>query len=143
MKYVLRALPIIVFPFTVNFPGAILVYWASSNFVSLAQVGFLKLPKVREYFKIEKQIKFDPTTLPIKPKGFREGLTDCKIFFKFFLSTIIKGEAWLTYKIASCSYSCTNLMIFYLLKLFLSGQGFHEELFPKNCMEKKKEDFHL
>ncbi|XP_044766993.1 mitochondrial inner membrane protein OXA1L [Coccinella septempunctata] len=76
MKYVLRALPIVILPFTINFPGAILVYWASSNFVSLAQVGFLRLPKVREYFKIEKQIKFDPTALPIKPKGFKEGLTD-------------------------------------------------------------------
>lgn len=41
MKYFLRALPVIIFPFTMNFPGAILCYWACSNFISLGQVGFL------------------------------------------------------------------------------------------------------
>ncbi|XP_045463434.1 mitochondrial inner membrane protein OXA1L isoform X2 [Harmonia axyridis] len=76
MKYVLRALPLIVFPFTVNFPGAVLVYWTTSNFVSLAQVGFLKIPQIREYFNIERPIRYDPSTLPIKPKGFTEGLKD-------------------------------------------------------------------
>lgn len=39
LKYVLRALPIIIFPFTINFPGAILCYWACSNFISLLQVS--------------------------------------------------------------------------------------------------------
>lgn len=43
MKYVLRALPIVIFPFTMNFPGAILCYWACSNFISLGQVMLLKL----------------------------------------------------------------------------------------------------
>lgn len=38
MKYVLRALPFLILPFTVNFPGAILCYWTCSNFISLAQV---------------------------------------------------------------------------------------------------------
>lgn len=75
MKYVLRALPFIILPFTINFPGIILAYWTCSNFISLAQVGFLKVPKVREYFKIDKLIKHKPTDLP-KKKGFREGLKD-------------------------------------------------------------------
>ena len=44
MKYVLRALPFMILPFTVNFPGAILTYWTCSNFISLLQVGFLKIP---------------------------------------------------------------------------------------------------
>lgn len=39
MKYVLRALPVFILPFTVNFPGAILWYWTCSNFISLAQVN--------------------------------------------------------------------------------------------------------
>lgn len=39
LKYVLRAMPIVIFPFTVNFPGAILCYWACSNFISLVQVS--------------------------------------------------------------------------------------------------------
>lgn len=41
IKYVLRAMPIVIFPFTINFPGAILCYWACSNFISLIQVSFL------------------------------------------------------------------------------------------------------
>lgn len=42
MKYVLRFLPIIIFPFTVNFPAAILTYWTCSNLISLGQVGLCK-----------------------------------------------------------------------------------------------------
>lgn len=76
MKYVLRALPIVIFPFTINFPGAILCYWVASNFVSLAQVGFLRIPAVRDYFKIEALIKHGPQNLPIKSKGFTEGLKE-------------------------------------------------------------------
>ncbi|XP_050517119.1 mitochondrial inner membrane protein OXA1L [Diabrotica virgifera virgifera] len=76
MKYVLRGLPLIVLPFTVNFPGAILCYWASSNLISLVQVGFLRVPAVREYFKIEQMRKFKAEEMPVKPKGFREGLKD-------------------------------------------------------------------
>ncbi|XP_022920028.1 mitochondrial inner membrane protein OXA1L [Onthophagus taurus] len=76
MKYVLRALPLIILPFTVNFPGAILCYWVASNFISLGQVGFLRIPRVREYFKIDPMIKHNPANLPVKPKGFVEGVKD-------------------------------------------------------------------
>lgn len=41
MKYVLRALPLAIFPFTMNFPAAILTYWACSNFISLGQVRII------------------------------------------------------------------------------------------------------
>lgn len=43
MRYVLRAMPIIIFPFTMNFPGLILCYWACSNFISLVQVNRFQL----------------------------------------------------------------------------------------------------
>ncbi|KAF2899865.1 hypothetical protein ILUMI_06313 [Ignelater luminosus] len=76
MKYVLRALPVVILPFTVNFPGAILCYWTASNFISLAQVGFLRIPAVRDYFKIEALIKHDPRNLPVKSKGFVGGIKD-------------------------------------------------------------------
>lgn len=46
MKYVLRAMPIIIFPFTMNFPGVILCYWACSNFISLVQVAFQTSPRI-------------------------------------------------------------------------------------------------
>ncbi|XP_047996074.1 mitochondrial inner membrane protein OXA1L-like [Leguminivora glycinivorella] len=76
MRYFLRAIPIVMIPFTINFPGAILVYWCSSNFISLIQVGVLKIPAVREYLKIPKLMKHTPDTLPIKKKGFVEGAKD-------------------------------------------------------------------
>lgn len=76
MKYVLRAMPFGILLFTFNFPGAILVYWTFSNFISLLQVGFLKIPKVRAYFKIDKLITHKAESLPIKSKGFREGLKE-------------------------------------------------------------------
>lgn len=83
MRYVLRAIPIVMIPFTINFPGAILVYWTSSNFISLLQVSILKIPAVREYFKIPALIKHSSETLPIKKKGFvagaKESWTNMKI----------------------------------------------------------------
>lgn len=73
MRYFLRAIPLVMIPFTINFPGAILVYWCSTNFISLVQVSFLKIPAIREYFKIPKLLQHNPENLPIKKKGFVEG----------------------------------------------------------------------
>uniref|UniRef100_A0A182FHP0 Membrane insertase YidC/Oxa/ALB C-terminal domain-containing protein n=1 Tax=Anopheles albimanus TaxID=7167 RepID=A0A182FHP0_ANOAL len=75
-KYILRALPIFIFPFTINFPGAILCYWACSNFFSLLQVGFLRIPTVRDFFKIDRIVTHRPETLPMKKKGFTEGVKE-------------------------------------------------------------------
>ncbi|XP_055531002.1 mitochondrial inner membrane protein OXA1L [Wyeomyia smithii] len=76
VRYVLRAMPLFVFPFTINFPGAILCYWVCSNFFSLIQVGFLRIPAVRDYFKIERLVQFQPDALPIKKKKFTEGVKE-------------------------------------------------------------------
>ncbi|XP_055911313.1 mitochondrial inner membrane protein OXA1L [Eupeodes corollae] len=78
MKYVLRALPIAIFPFTMNFPAAILCYWTCSNFISLGQVAVLKIPAVREYFKIDKMVTHSPENLPMKKKksGFVSGIKE-------------------------------------------------------------------
>ncbi|XP_016989012.1 mitochondrial inner membrane protein OXA1L [Drosophila rhopaloa] len=75
MKYVLRALPLVIFPFTMNFPAAILTYWACSNFISLGQVALLRIPSVRDYFKIEKMLTHAPSALPPK-KGFVGGMKE-------------------------------------------------------------------
>nr|CAD7602943.1 unnamed protein product [Timema genevievae] len=71
MRYVLRALPICILPFIINFPGAILCYWVSTNFISLGQVS-----AVRQYFKIEPLVAHTADSLPVKPKGFVTGLKD-------------------------------------------------------------------
>ncbi|KAL5245259.1 hypothetical protein ACI65C_012669 [Semiaphis heraclei] len=55
LKYGVRVLPLVVFPFIVNFPCAVCLYWASTNFISLGQVLFLKIPSVRNYFNIEEK----------------------------------------------------------------------------------------
>jgi YidC/Oxa1 family membrane protein insertase len=59
LKYGIRLLPLVVFPFIVNFPCAVCLYWASTNFISLAQVLFLKIPRVRKYFNIEEKKKVE------------------------------------------------------------------------------------
>lgn len=76
MRYVLRALPFILLPFTINFPAGILVYWTCTNFLSLVQVGILKIPAVRDFCKIDKLVHFDAEALPIKKKKFVEGLKE-------------------------------------------------------------------
>lgn len=78
MKYVLRAMPVIIFPFTMNFPALILSYWACSNFISLCQVGVLRIPAVRDFFKIERSIVHTADALPIKKKPFVQGVKECK-----------------------------------------------------------------
>ncbi|XP_050419830.1 mitochondrial inner membrane protein OXA1L [Adelges cooleyi] len=66
LKYGLRLVPLVVFPFIINFPCAVCLYWASTNFISLGQVMFLRIPSVREYFNIEKKIVQEK---PKKKKG--------------------------------------------------------------------------
>ncbi|CAG5126681.1 unnamed protein product [Candidula unifasciata] len=74
MKWVLRAMPLIMWPFISNFPAAMLVYWFTSNSFSLLQVSFLKIPSVRQFFKIpEKTIH---QIQPTEKKGFIEGFKD-------------------------------------------------------------------
>ncbi|BET02391.1 60Kd inner membrane protein [Nesidiocoris tenuis] len=76
MKYVLRAVPLIIFPFTVNFPAGVLVYWTTANFISLVQVGVLRVPRVREFFNIDPLVKIDKKALPMKDKGFVGGMKE-------------------------------------------------------------------
>ncbi|XP_044518220.1 mitochondrial inner membrane protein OXA1L isoform X1 [Gracilinanus agilis] len=64
MKTVFRVLPLIVLPFTINFPTAVFTYWFSSNLFSLAQVSFLQIPAVRIWLRIPKRITHEPNQLP-------------------------------------------------------------------------------
>ncbi|KAL7306392.1 hypothetical protein TKK_0001813 [Trichogramma kaykai] len=76
MRHVMRALPIVMFPFIMNFESAILCYWVSTNVFSLIQVAILRIPKVRTYFKIPETINHDAKALPITKKKFVEGFKD-------------------------------------------------------------------
>lgn len=47
-KYVMRGLAVSVVPFTAFFPSGLFCYWVTSNVFSLGQLGFLKIPPVRD-----------------------------------------------------------------------------------------------
>uniref|UniRef100_A0A8D8QTV7 Mitochondrial inner membrane protein OXA1L n=1 Tax=Cacopsylla melanoneura TaxID=428564 RepID=A0A8D8QTV7_9HEMI len=77
-KYIVRGIPLVIFPFTLNFPGAILMYWSTTNFLSLIQVAVLKIPSVRTRFNLPERVKHKPAEAPaggVKKKGF---VTDLK-----------------------------------------------------------------
>ncbi|KAI5729651.1 hypothetical protein M8J76_004965 [Diaphorina citri] len=82
-KYLLRAIPIVIFPFSLNFPGAILLYWTTSNFMSLIQVSILKVPAVRNYFKIPLRNALPAPVEKKSSKGFvgdiKESIQNSKI----------------------------------------------------------------
>lgn len=78
MKYVFRAIPIIMFPFTLNFPAAILCYWVSTNAISLIQVSVLKLPAVRQKLNIEPARVIPADLMPKNKQGFRDSFKECK-----------------------------------------------------------------
>ncbi|XP_011505129.1 PREDICTED: mitochondrial inner membrane protein OXA1L [Ceratosolen solmsi marchali] len=76
VKYMLRAMPFVMFPFIINFEGAVLCYWLSTNVCSLVQVNILRIPVVREYFEIPKLIVHDSKKLIMSNKNFTQGFRD-------------------------------------------------------------------
>ena len=93
MKYVMRAMPVITFfltsgitSWTPAFPTAVLIYWATSNVISTAQAGLLRIPAVRERLDIPQRVKHNPDDLPMKKKTMRQSFDDCEsgnIFLEF------------------------------------------------------------
>lgn len=75
-RYVFRALPIVIFPFTMNFPAALLCYWATSNMISLIQVGLLRVGAVREALNMPVLVKHQKSDLVLSKKSFMEGVKD-------------------------------------------------------------------
>ncbi|XP_018411613.1 PREDICTED: mitochondrial inner membrane protein OXA1L [Nanorana parkeri] len=82
MKTVFRVMPLIILPLTINFPTAVFTYWVTSNFFSIAQVAFLKVPAVREKLKIQKPVQHDPSVLPKQEglvKSFQTGWKNAQL----------------------------------------------------------------
>ena len=104
MKYFLRALPVIMFPFIMNFPAvdskillristctfdfllliqALTLYWLSANVITGGQVALFKIPQVRDFFQIEARRNFEPDQMEVldsnKKKGFRQSATEGKM----------------------------------------------------------------
>jgi YidC/Oxa1 family membrane protein insertase len=75
-KFMVNGLPFITFLFTMNFESAIVCYWATSNLISLAQVGIINRPRVRERLGIPPLKKWNSEELPSNKKGFKEGIME-------------------------------------------------------------------
>ncbi|XP_036406999.1 mitochondrial inner membrane protein OXA1L [Megalops cyprinoides] len=74
MKTVLRIMPFVVFPITINFPTAVFTYWLTSNVFSLGQVALLRHPAVRQRLNIPERVTHPPAASPDAvtppPEGF-------------------------------------------------------------------------
>ncbi|XP_064466501.1 mitochondrial inner membrane protein OXA1L-like [Ornithodoros turicata] len=75
-RHVFRAIPVVIFPFIMGFPSAILCYWTTSNAFSLCQVGLLRVEAVRKRLGMPKLIKHKRETLPLSKRSFMEGVKD-------------------------------------------------------------------
>ncbi|RZF32604.1 hypothetical protein LSTR_LSTR011051 [Laodelphax striatellus] len=68
MKIFLRGIPVVLFPFIMNFPGVLHLYWLSTNVFSLIQTGTIKyVPSVRRICKIPEQKKVEQLNVEKKP----------------------------------------------------------------------------
>ena len=62
----LYGLPILVLTTTSFFPSALVLYWATNNAIVLSQVTLLKIPGVRQLFKIPPKIDHPPSPYTLK-----------------------------------------------------------------------------
>ncbi|KAL2078981.1 hypothetical protein ACEWY4_024725 [Coilia grayii] len=69
MKTVLRIMPFVILPLTINFPTAVFTYWMTSNLFTLSQVALLNQPLVRQRLRIPEKIVHPPSALPAQ-EGF-------------------------------------------------------------------------
>ncbi|XP_077994926.1 mitochondrial inner membrane protein OXA1L-like [Glandiceps talaboti] len=74
MKTVFRLLPIGIFPFIMHMPSAVFTYWCASNFITLGQVGLLRIPKFRKYFNIPDKVRQNPDDVK-KSGGLLKSMT--------------------------------------------------------------------
>jgi YidC/Oxa1 family membrane protein insertase len=63
IKMMMRLMPPLSIPLTLSFPGAVVGYWVTTNFFSLTQALFFKLPGVKSLFGIRAL----PYVAPAKP----------------------------------------------------------------------------
>ncbi|XP_065217624.1 mitochondrial inner membrane protein OXA1L isoform X1 [Planococcus citri] len=83
INFGMKFIPVIAFPFMMGFPSGVCIYWMTTNFASLTQVAFLKIPAVREYFEIEVKKKHEKTVLNKNKKGivkdFKSSISNMRI----------------------------------------------------------------
>jgi len=75
-KAVMKAMPVALFLFTMNFPAAIGFYWCTTNVISVTQAKLIRIESLRKILGIPKFIKWDEKKLPVKQKGAREAFRE-------------------------------------------------------------------
>ena len=78
-KIIQFAIPLMVLVFSRNFASGILVYWCTTNLVSLLQVYIMNQPKIRTWLKIPEMRRPNPADMRAKRK---RGLTETWEEFK-------------------------------------------------------------
>ncbi|KAI3385018.1 hypothetical protein SNEBB_003192 [Seison nebaliae] len=76
MKLVMRCMPIVTLPFTINFATAVTYYWLCANVLSLTQVSLLRIPKIRKKLKIPKRDIEAVTLEKRQKKSLIKGFSD-------------------------------------------------------------------
>ncbi|SAM67139.1 related to OXA1-cytochrome oxidase biogenesis protein, mitochondrial [Ustilago bromivora] len=74
MKYIFRGFIPIMAYFSTTFPSGVLVYWATTNVISLIQLGVLQIPVVRQWVKFPKRIRHPKNPYQQESKGFMDKL---------------------------------------------------------------------
>ncbi|KAJ9478871.1 Mitochondrial inner membrane protein OXA1 [Pseudozyma hubeiensis] len=74
IKYVFRGMMPILAWFSTTFPSGVLVYWATTNLYSLAQLAVLQMPVVRKWAKFPKRITHPKNPYEEQGKGFMDKL---------------------------------------------------------------------
>ncbi|CAL7935393.1 unnamed protein product [Xylocopa violacea] len=75
MIYSLRGIPVISFLFAMNFPGVLLCYWVTSNFLTIIENALFKTDTVKRILKFPAIIKH-PQKTKILNKTFKEAFID-------------------------------------------------------------------
>lgn len=71
-KWMVRIMPIGLFAITYNFPAAVLLYWTSTNFMTILYARVFRLQAVKKWLNIPECLKHDPKDLPMANTTFKE-----------------------------------------------------------------------
>lgn len=97
VKLMLRAFPVVGFFMILNMPSALLWYWTVSNFISLSQAQILRIPAVRDYFKlpIPKPVPGNAAKKRGFVEGFRESMANSRLIAELETRERADAKAWL------------------------------------------------
>ncbi|KOC65165.1 Mitochondrial inner membrane protein OXA1L, partial [Habropoda laboriosa] len=76
VRYAVQGMPLVAFLFVMNFPGALLLYWVTSNLITVVQTEMFKLEPVKAYLNLPVCIKHKTPIKPKSNKSFRQAFSE-------------------------------------------------------------------